>query len=482
MRGCPARADRRGCCPGRRPWSACGSGASPGALAVLGGAVLTLVTILAVVSIIGRYASRTRWPVFDGLGPIPGDFELVSMGAGFAVFSFLAWCQFNRGHVTVDIFVSWMGPRALAALSTFTNLVLTAVVVLIAWQHGLGLHDKMRFRETTTILQIPVWWGYAGGARRAVELRAGERLYRLAQPQRGAGRRRARRGRHMSGLVIAGLFFRAAALPHFRAHADRAGDAGLRIGGLLYDLRALGAGLRPAQASCLRDLFQLFALGGAAVSPDGGLRHEGRALGSPVFALPLPGSGTGAAASPWRGWEPRPVSVRSAAPRSPPPPRWGRVALPELRKHGYSGALATGSLAAGGTLGILIPPSIILVIYAILTEQNIAKLFVAAMIPGLLAALGYMITVAITVRLNPDDAMRTPRLSLMARLKALGEIWPVVAIFVVMIGGMKHGGVHPHRGRGFRRGGDGAGCGLARETRFCRAGRLFPFHGGPPPG
>jgi len=134
-----------------------------GALAVLGGAVLTLVTILAVVSIIGRYASRTRWPVFDGLGPIPGDFELVSMGAGFAVFSFLAWCQFNRGHVTVDIFVSWMGPRALAALSTFTNLVLTAVVVLIAWQHGLGLHDKMRFRETTTILQIPVWWGYAGG-------------------------------------------------------------------------------------------------------------------------------------------------------------------------------------------------------------------------------------------------------------------------------------------------------------------------------
>ena len=134
-----------------------------GALAVLGGAVLTLVTIMAVVSILGRYASRTRWPVFDGLGPIPGDFELVSMGAGFAVFSFLAWCQFKRGHVTVDIFVSWMGPRALAALSTFTNLVLTAIVVLIAWQHGLGLHDKMRFRETTTILQIPVWWGYAGG-------------------------------------------------------------------------------------------------------------------------------------------------------------------------------------------------------------------------------------------------------------------------------------------------------------------------------
>ena len=61
----------------------------------------------------------------------------------------------------------------------------------------------------------------------------------------------------------------------------------------------------------------------------------------------------------------------------------GQIALPELRKHGYSGALATGTLAAGGTLGILIPPSVILVIYAILTEQNIAKLFLAAFVPGI---------------------------------------------------------------------------------------------------
>ena len=62
-----------------------------------------------------------------------------------------------------------------------------------------------------------------------------------------------------------------------------------------------------------------------------------------------------------------------------------KVALPEMRRHGYSGALATGSLAAGGTLGILIPPSVVLVIYAILTEQNIAKMFAAALLPGTLA-------------------------------------------------------------------------------------------------
>ncbi len=80
------------------------------------------------------------------------------------------------------------------------------------------------------------------------------------------------------------------------------------------------------------------------------------------------------------------------------------VALPEMKRHGYSGRLATGTLAAGGTLGILIPPSVPLVIYAILTEQNIAKLFAAAMIPGIIAMLGYMTAIAIYVRLVPGQA------------------------------------------------------------------------------
>ena len=139
----------------------------------------------------------------------------------------------------------------------------------------------------------------------------------------------------------------------------------------------------------------------------------------------------------------------------------GRVALPELRKHGYSGALSTGSMAAGGTLGILIPPSIVLVIYAILTEQNIAKLFVAAMIPGALAALGYMLTVGLMVRVNPADGVRSPRPPLLARIKALGEVWPVVVIFVVMIGGMNTGVFTPTEAAAF----GAAGTGLVAALR-----------------
>jgi len=81
----------------------------------------------------------------------------------------------------------------------------------------------------------------------------------------------------------------------------------------------------------------------------------------------------------------------------------GQIALPEMRQRGYSDALATGVLAAGGTLGILIPPSVILVIYAIMTEQNIVKMFVAALIPGVLAAIGYMLAVMVYVRMYPGS-------------------------------------------------------------------------------
>ena len=117
----------------------------------------------------------------------------------------------------------------------------------------------------------------------------------------------------------------------------------------------------------------------------------------------------------------------------------GQVALPELRRYGYPGSLATGALAAGGTLGILIPPSVILVIYAILAEQNIEKLFVAALIPGILAAIGYMVAISIWVHLSPNSAAVKDRVPWGQRIKSLAEIWPVMAIFIVVVGGIYAG-------------------------------------------
>jgi tripartite ATP-independent transporter DctM subunit len=118
----------------------------------------------------------------------------------------------------------------------------------------------------------------------------------------------------------------------------------------------------------------------------------------------------------------------------------GQVALPELRRLRYEPALATGTLAAGGTLGILIPPSIVLVVYAILAEQNIAKLFMAAFLPGIIAALGYMIAIAIYVRLKPGSGPSGERHSWSERLVALREVWPVLLLFMVVIGGI-YGGI-----------------------------------------
>jgi C4-dicarboxylate transporter, DctM subunit len=117
-----------------------------------------------------------------------------------------------------------------------------------------------------------------------------------------------------------------------------------------------------------------------------------------------------------------------------------QVALPEMRRYGYSGALSTGTLAVGGTLGILIPPSVILVVYGLICEQNIAKLFAAAVVPGLLATAGYLVAVAVYVRRNPAAAPATAASTAAERRRGLVEVWPVAAIFVVVVGGL-YGGV-----------------------------------------
>lgn len=117
----------------------------------------------------------------------------------------------------------------------------------------------------------------------------------------------------------------------------------------------------------------------------------------------------------------------------------GQVALPELKRYGFSGPLATGTLAAGGTLGILIPPSVVLVIYAILTEQNIAKLFVAAVIPGILAAVGYMLAISLYVRIWPNSAGTRERVPYGERFRALLGVWPVIAVFLLVVGGIYMG-------------------------------------------
>ena len=127
----------------------------------------------------------------------------------------------------------------------------------------------------------------------------------------------------------------------------------------------------------------------------------------------------------------------------------GQVALPELRAHGYSGRLATGTLAASGTLGILIPPSVPLVIYALLTQESIGKLFVAAVIPGVIATLGYFIVIALYVRIDPNAGPAGKSMSFGQRLLALIEAAPVLLVFLVVVVGIYGGWADPTEAAAF---------------------------------
>jgi C4-dicarboxylate transporter DctM subunit len=122
------------------------------------------------------------------------------------------------------------------------------------------------------------------------------------------------------------------------------------------------------------------------------------------------------------------------------------VALPEMKRHGYSGRLSTGTLAAGGTLGILIPPSVPLLIYAILTEQNIAKLFAAAVVPGLIAMAGYMVAIALYVRLVPGHAPQADTPVERLTMHSLRGIVPIGLIFLLVFGGIYGGLFTPTEG------------------------------------
>ena len=113
-----------------------------------------------------------------------------------------------------------------------------------------------------------------------------------------------------------------------------------------------------------------------------------------------------------------------------------RVAVPEMTEIGYDRRLTSGALAAGGTLGILIPPSIIMVIYALLTEQSIGQMFLAGMIPGILAAGLYMLAIYIVATLKPDWAPRTTRPDKINRLVAIRQMTPILGLFLLVMGGI----------------------------------------------
>jgi tripartite ATP-independent transporter DctM subunit len=126
----------------------------------------------------------------------------------------------------------------------------------------------------------------------------------------------------------------------------------------------------------------------------------------------------------------------------------GLVAMPEMKKYKYDLSLATGSIAAGGCIGILIPPSVILLIYGIVTEQSIGKLLMAGVIPGILEALFYMITIWLLTKQNPALGPPGPPSSIKEKAIAFTKTWEVVVLFCLVIGGLYTGAFTPNEAAG----------------------------------
>lgn len=116
-----------------------------------------------------------------------------------------------------------------------------------------------------------------------------------------------------------------------------------------------------------------------------------------------------------------------------------RIALPELRRFGYDERISTGAIATGGTLSIMIPPSITLVLYAIFAQQSVGKMLVAGIVPGLLLALGYVLLIVVRCRINPSLGPAGPRFSWKERLEGIGTVLPFLAVIFAVIAGILFG-------------------------------------------
>ncbi len=125
-----------------------------------------------------------------------------------------------------------------------------------------------------------------------------------------------------------------------------------------------------------------------------------------------------------------------------------RVAIPSMRRFQYADSIAAGAVAAGGTMGFLIPPSAALIVYGILTEESIADLFIAGIVPGALTVLVYMLVIAIYARLRPDDCPPGRRLRWQERWRSLYRVWAVVALFLLILGGISFGVFTPNEAGG----------------------------------
>jgi tripartite ATP-independent transporter DctM subunit len=424
------------------------SGPLSRAMDSIGQGVLALMVLLITTDVVLRYFFNR---------PIKGCYEIVELMLVVIVYLGLAFVQVKKAHISVTLVTEKLSPRAVAVLESATYLLCLGIFVLITWQCAVKAEVLRVDGTSSDLLLIPnypfLWVVVFGSAVLCLTFlkdflkAAGDVIRGSANPRLWLA---------VDAIVVLAVFSLPLWLQWLPWGISKPAFgvvgivllvlllmSGMLIGPVMALIGFLGfsylvnldashalLGTVPFRSAASHSMstIPLFVLMGtlcfhAELSSD--FYHTmrnwmGRLPGG--LAMATIGGCAGFAA----------VSGSSLATAV----TMGSIALPEMRRYRYSDSLACGAVASGGTIGILIPPSIVFIIYAGLTEESIGKLFMAGFIPGILEAVLYILTIYILCKIKPELGPPGPSSSFREKLVSLKDTWGILALFVLVIGGI----------------------------------------------
>jgi len=427
----------------------------------VGVAVLALMMFLTTADVILRYIFHK---------PIDGSLELTEFMMVVLVAFTLAYTAVNKGHITVDVVTERFRPRVRAVFNSINSLISLGVFVLIAWR-SIAYAEMMRAgHDVSSSLAIPIYpfvYLVAVGSiiiclvfiynffEQLSKVVAGARwqkwigltfliffiVFLFSIPVWDSGLR-GQIGPVTAGMIgiLLLIIILFSEMPIGVTMALLGFIGMVYIMGLKPGLTNVGTTFYSTAGSYSMSVIPLFVLMGLFCFYSGiskGLYYTVyKWLGHLPGGLAIATIGACAGFAAVSG-----SSVASVA-------TMGTVALPEMRRMKYSSSLATGCIAAGGCLGVLIPPSTILAVYGLLTEQSIGKLFLAGFVPGIIEAIFYMITIYIICKRNPLLGPPGEKSSWRERIISLKNTWSVLLLFLLVIGGLYMGVFTPTEAAG----------------------------------
>lgn len=414
--------------------------------------------MLTVVDVVGRYFFSK---------PIIGSYELTQFMMAGVVFLGLAYTQVNKGHVAVTYITNKLSQKTQVAIRFATNILSLGFLALMVRQ---GLSQAQLYSQrgiTSNIFEVPIVPFFSVAIVGSFLLGMVVLTDLLTEIER-LSTWKERWTPVIPGIIILLIVI---AVMIWQPYLPRMNPATTGILGVALLLVLIFSGIPVAYALALAGLLSMvYLLGPTAAFESLTKRPYGTAASYTLSVVPLfvlmgyfcLNAGIGRdvyhSLNKWLGHLPGGLAIASIGGCAAFAAVTGSsiacavaigvIAIPEMLKYNYSPSLATGSVAAGGTLGILIPPSITFMVYGVLTAQSISKLFIAGILPGVLLAIMMMAYIYFHARLKPDIAPRGRTSTIKEKLISLKHTWAVLLLFALVIGGLYMGIFSPTEGGG----------------------------------